>query len=838
MKSAFRTRYGHYEFLVMPFGLTNAPAAIMDLMNRVFKEYLDQFVIVFIDDILVYSKSEEEHERHLRLVLDILREKQLYAKLKKCEFWLHRIPFLGHIISKDGIAVDSSRVEAVQSWPTPKNVKEVRSFLGLASYYRRFVEGFSRIATPLTQLTRKSIKFRWSTEYEKSFLELKKRLTSAPILTIPTGTERFVIYSDASKHGLGCVLMQHDKVVAYASRQLKDYEKNYPTHDLELAAVVFALKIWRHYLYGAKCEIFTDHKSLKYIFTQKELNMRQRRWLELVKDYDCDINYHPGKANMVADALSRKTSSSLAILQCISSPLREEIEKLGLELVSQKEAMYLATLLIQLNLLERIKAAQLNDPVAIKYKAKVEARKHPELMITEDGALRYGSRLFVPDNKELKKEILSEAHCTPYSVHPGNTKMYRDLSTHYWWIGMRKDVAEFVEHCLTCQQVKAEHQRPSGLLKPLMIPEWKWKRITMDFVLGLPKTQKGFNSIWVIVDRLTKSAHFLPVKKTFSMDQYANLYVSEIVRLHGVPLSIVSDRDPKFTSAFWKSLHKAMGTQLKFSTAFHPQTDGQSERTIQTLEDMLRACIIDFQGSWDKFLPLVEFSYNNSYQATIEMAPYEALYGRKCRSPVHWDEVGERKLLGPEIVQQTAEVVEKIRQRMLTAQSRQKSYADKRRKPLDFEVGDMVFLKISPMKGVMRFGIKGKLNPRFIGPFEILKRVGDLAYELALPPAISSVHNVFHISMLRKYISDTSHILSYESLKLRNDLSYEEVPVQILDREVKELRIKQIVLVKVLQMNHYIEEATREHEEETRAKYPHLFGMSNFEDEIIFKGPA
>ncbi|KAL5549869.1 hypothetical protein UlMin_000045 [Ulmus minor] len=288
----------------MPFGLTNAPAAFMDLMNRVFKEFLDKFVVIFIDDILIYSKTREDHEAHLELVLQRLKEHRLYAKFKKCEFWIEQVTFLGHVISKDGVSVDPSKVEAVSNWPRPTTVTEIRSFLGMAGYYRRFVEGFSRIAGPLTMLTRKNVRFTWTEDCEKSFQELKKRLTTAPVLAIPSGNDGFVIYSDASKMGLGAVLMQHGRVIAYASRQLKDYEKNYPTHDLELAAVVFALKIWRHYLYGVHCEIYTDHKSLKYFFTQKELNMRQRRWLELVKDYDCEILYHPGKANKVADALS------------------------------------------------------------------------------------------------------------------------------------------------------------------------------------------------------------------------------------------------------------------------------------------------------------------------------------------------------------------------------------------------------------------------------------------------------------------------------------------------------------------------------------------------------
>ncbi|GAB2303215.1 hypothetical protein Dimus_038375 [Dionaea muscipula] len=275
--TAFRTRYGHYEFLVMPFGLTNAPAAFMDMMQRVFKPYLDRFVVVFIDDILIYSKSKEKHMEHLMIALQILRERQLYAKFKKCEFWLDRVAFLGHVISKDGIFVDMKKIEVVERWPRPTTIREVRSFLGMAGYNRRFVEGFSTIALPLTTLTRKSVKFVWTDACERSFQELKKRLTIAPILSLPTEGGGFVIFSDASLQGLGCVLMQHGKVIAYASRQLKMHERNYPTHDLELAAIVFTLKLWRHYLYGESCEVFTDHKSLRYIFTQRELNLRQRR---------------------------------------------------------------------------------------------------------------------------------------------------------------------------------------------------------------------------------------------------------------------------------------------------------------------------------------------------------------------------------------------------------------------------------------------------------------------------------------------------------------------------------------------------------------------------------
>jgi hypothetical protein len=306
-KTALTTQYGLYEFVAVSFGMTNAPAYFMNLMNKVFMEELDRFVMVFIDNILIDSETMEEHEEHLRIVLERLRQQKLYAKFSKCEFWMEKVAFLGHVLSAEGIAMDLSKVELVTKWEQPVNVTDVRSFLGMAGYYRRFIENFSKIAKPMTELLKNKTKFKWSEACEKSFQELKKRLTTAPVLTLLDIKKDFVVYCDTSKQGLGCILMQEGKVVAYASRKLKKHEENYPTHDLELAAVVHALKIWRHYLIENKCELFTDHKSLKYFFTQTELNMRQRRWLELIKDYDIEINYHPGKANVVVDALSRTT---------------------------------------------------------------------------------------------------------------------------------------------------------------------------------------------------------------------------------------------------------------------------------------------------------------------------------------------------------------------------------------------------------------------------------------------------------------------------------------------------------------------------------------------------
>ena len=823
-KTAFRTRYGHYEFTVMPFGLTNAPALFMDLMNRVFHSYLDKFVVVFIDDILVYSKSKEDHVEHLRLVLSTLREHKLYAKFSKCEFWLEEVAFLGHIVSKDGVSVDPAKIKAVSEWPTPKNVTEIRSFLGLAGYYRRFVRDFSKIARPMTTLMKKEKRFEWTDECETAFQILKERLTTAPVLALPDGNENLEVYSDASKNGLGCVLMQNRRVIAYASRQLKPYEVNYPTHDLELAAIVFALKIWRHYLYGVTCKIYTDHKSLKYIFTQRDLNMRQRRWLELIKDYDLDIQYHEGKANVVADALSRKSSHSLNAL-VTSKQLRREMESLNLEILRKDDLnSRLCALTIQSNVFDEIRANQMGDKKLDRIRGQLQEGKPSDFKVHEDGSLRFKGRWCIPQIcAELKQRLMREGHNTPYSVHPGGDKLYKDLKQQYWWPGMKRDVAEFVSKCLTCQKVKIEHRRPQGKIQSLEVPQWKWDSISMDFVVGLPRTRSGNNAIWVIVDRLTKSVVFIPMKDTWTMEQHARAYIKYVVRLHGVPSDIISDRDSKFLSHFWQALQKAFGSELKMSTAYHPATDGQTERTIQTLEDMLRACVLDFQGSWEDNLDLIEFSYNNSYHTSIGMAPFEALYGRKCRSPLCWNDISETVVLGPQLIEETMQQVRMIQARIQAAQDRQKSYADLKRREEEFEVGDKVLLKVSPMKGVMRFGKKGKLSPKYIGPYEILARVGKVAYRLALPMELEKVHNVFHISQLRRYVPDATHILQPEIIELDSALTDVERPVKILDTKVRSTRNKEVRIVKVLWRNQNSEEQTWEAEDAMRQKYPDLF---------------
>ncbi|MCH88206.1 retrotransposon protein, partial [Trifolium medium] len=513
--------------------------------------------------------------------------------------------------------------------------------------------------------------------------------------------------------------------------------------------------------------------------------------MDFLKDYDFELKYHPGKANVVADALSRK-SLHVSCMMIQQASLLEEFRDMNLDVCFTASSLKLNMLEIGSNLRELIKREQLLNREIQSLLSK------EDYTLSADGLVLFKNKIMVPKEGSVRDKILEEAHKGKFTIHPGITKMYQDLRQMYWWPGMKKDVASFVSKCLVCQKVKIEHQKPSGLLQPLEIPEWKWERISMDFVMGLPKTRLGFDAIWVIVDRLTKSAHFLAIKATYSVDKYADLYIKEIVRLHGIPTSIVSDRDPRFTSRFWEAFQRAFGTRLSFSTAYHPQTDGQSERTIQTLEDMLRACVLDEGESWDKYLPLIEFAYNNSYHSSIGMAPYEALYGRKCRSPLCWFEVGEKSLLGPNIVQETTDRIKMIRERMRTAQSRQKSYADKRRKPLEFQEGAHVFLRITPKTGVGRAMRVKKLNPRFMGPFQILKRVGPVAYQLALPPPLSNLHNVFHVSQLRTYVSDKSHVIAPESVQLKDNLIFKPRPTQIIDKSTKTLRNKVIPLVKVV----------------------------------------
>ncbi|GJX70982.1 putative reverse transcriptase domain-containing protein [Tanacetum coccineum] len=608
-KTAFRTRYEHYEFQVMPFGLTNAPTVFMDLMNRVCKPYLDKFVIVFIDDILIYSRNKEEHANHLRIILELLKKEKLYAKFSKCDFWIHIVQFLGHLIDSQGLHVDPAKIEAVKNWTSPTTPTEIRQFLGLAGYYRRFIKDFLKIAKSLTELTQKNKKYIWGEDQESAFQLLKQKLCEASILALPEGNDNFVIYCDASHQGLGAVLMQREK-----------------------------------------------QDGLNPEGTIKPLRFKI-----------ISLTIHP---NLPSQILKAQTEA-----------LKEE----------------------------NIKAKNLRG-------------MDKAFEIRPDGTRCIKNQSWLPLFGNLRDLIMHESHKSKYSIHPGSDKMYQDLKKLYWWPNMKAIIAEYVGKCLTCSRVKAECQNPSGLLVQLEIPMWKWERIIMDFITKLPKTSNRHDTIWVIVDRLTKSADFIPTRGTDNMET---------------------------RTGFWQSLQSTLGTQLDMSTTYHPKTDGQSERTIQTLEDMLRACVIDFRKGRERHLQLVEFSYNNSYHAIIKASPFKALYGQKCRSPICWAEVGDVQLIRPEIINETTEKI--------------------------------------------------------------------------LPEELSNVHSTFHISNLKKCLSDESLVIPMKELRLDDKLNFVEEPVKIMDREVKQLKQSRIPIIKVRWNSKRGPEFTWEREDQIRAKYPHLF---------------
>ncbi|GJU78423.1 putative reverse transcriptase domain-containing protein [Tanacetum coccineum] len=594
----------------------------------------------------------------------------------------------------------------------------------------------------------------------KQILELLKKEELAPILALPKGSENFVVYCDASHKGLGaCSLLRCGDIV------------------------------------------FTDHKSLQHILDQKELNMRQRKWLELLSDYNCEILYNLGKANVVADALSQK----------------ERIKPL------QVRALVMT---ISLNLPVQILDAQTEERKEENYGTKDLCGMIKKLEPRADGTLCLNGRSWIPNLGNSRGVIMHESHKLKYSIHPGSDKMYQDLKNLYWWPNKKAKIATYVSKCLTCAKVKAEYQKPSGLLVQPVIPIWKWENITVDFVTKLPKTSTSQDTIWVIVDRLTKSAHFLPMKENGSMEKLTRQYLKEVVSKHGVLVLIISDQDGRFTSQFWESINKALGTQLDMSMAYHPQTDSQSKRTIQTLEDMMHACVIDFGKGWDRHLPLVEFSYNNSYHTSIKATTFEALYSCKCRLPIYCAEVGDAQLTGPEIVHETTKKIFQIKKHIQVAHDRQKSLVDRNRKPMEFQVGDMVMLKVSPWKGVICFSKWGKLNPRYIRPFKVLAKVRTVAYRLELPDQLSRVHSTFHISNLNKCYADEPLAISLDEIQIDDKVNFIREPVEIMDREVKQLKQSRILIVKVRWDSRQDPEFTWEREDQMKKKYPHLFAKS------------
>lgn len=722
-KTAFRTRYGHFEYTVLCFGLCNAPATFATLMNDVLREYIDEFVVVYLDDILIYSSTLEEHDQHVRAVLTKLREHKLYGKPSKCELFRKEVKFVGHIVSEEGVRTDPKKIEAIRDWPPPKTPTELRSFLGFCNFYRKFVNQYSKIAAPLTQLTGKKTTWRWATSQQRAFEALKLAMTTTPVLVIPKMELPFFITTDASDFAISAVLEQdHGKgrqPVSYISRKLAPAEMNYPIHEKELLAIVWAVNEWRYYLDGRHITVVsTDHESIKYLPTQPNLSRRQARWQDILAEYNLDLRYLPGKRNFVADALSRRPDLRLTTTVSVVKPDSTFLEDL--------EYGYNA-----------------DDDQALY--------DNPDL-VEVDGIWYYqpggssSTRIYLP--KGLRGYIIREHHDTPFGGHLGIDKTLESVQRFYYWPNMRATVAEYVNTCDKCQRTKDVNQRPAGLLHPIALPYQPWEQITMDLITGLPETPRGFNSIVTFVDRLTKMAVFEPTTDTCDAQEVARLYIRSIFRNHGLQEAIISDRDPRFTSNFWTETFDALGCKLKMSTAYHHQTDGQSERANRTIAQILRGFVNTAADDWDTCLPLAEFAYNNSVNPTTGYTPFYLNYGRHPRTPAHLSTL-LRDSTAPtlpsvlEFLEDMDNALLRARANVAKAQERQKFYADQRRREVSYVVGDEVFLSTKDIP----WRHKHKLRDRWIGPYLITSKDGD-NYTLKLPPHFR-IHDTFHVSQLR-----------------------------------------------------------------------------------------
>jgi hypothetical protein len=716
-KTAFRTHLGHYEFLVMPFGLCNAPSSFQATMTLIFEPYLRKFVIVFFDDILVYSKTMKDHLRHLKLVFECLIQHKFYLKQSKCTIAQKSIEYLGHVVSAAGVGPDPEKIAAMTKWPTPKTIKQLRGFLGLTGFYRKFVQHYATIAQPLTALLKKDA-FVWSSEADQAFHALKDAMTKAPVLTLPNFDEDFVIETDASGIGMGAVLIQRGHPIAYFSQKFCPKLLNSSTYVRELCAITAAVKKWRTYLLGRKFTIYTDQRSLRELMTQVIQTPEQQFYLSKLLGYSYEILYKPGGQNRVADALSRMHDTE-AVCLSITIPQWEFLEQLKLDHSVQQ-------------MVQQIK----DNPTA-----------HPHYKVQHD-LLFFNNKLFIPDSSPFKKLLLEEFHSTLTAGHGGIDKTFGRLKENVYWVGMKQDVINFVNACLVCQQTKTPTHLPYGPLQPLHIPNEVWEDISMDFIVGLPSFQ-GYTTIFVVVDRLSKAAHFGTLTTNFTASKVADLFAHMVCKLHGMPRSIVSDRDPIFLSHFWQDLFKLCGTKLRMSTAYHPQSDGQTEIVNKALQQYLRCFVHDQPRTWGKFLHWAEWNYNTSIHSSTGITPFQAVYGKPPPSlPQYLAGASKIEAVDTELLTRDV-ILAKLRAKLLKAQQTMKFYADKRRAPHPFKVGDLVFVKLRPYRqaslGTQR---THKLSKRFYGPFEILKAVGPFAFELKLPPS-SRIHPVFHVSQLK-----------------------------------------------------------------------------------------
>lgn len=719
-KTACVTRYGAFEFSVMPFGLTNAPATFCTLMNEVLHPFIDHFVVVYLDDIVVYSRSLEEHVGHLRQVFRKLQEHELYVKHQKCSWAQPNVAFLGHVIGGGQIRMTQDKVRAILEWDQPTGVKELRSFLGLANYYRRFIGGYSAVAAPLTDMLRKDRAWLWDERSRRAFENLKQAISREPVLALPDFGQPFEVHTDASDFAIGGVLMQARHPIAFESRKLSETERRYTVQEKEMTAVVHCLRVWRHYLLGAHFLVLTDNVATSFFQSQKKLSPKQARWQDFLAEFDFTLAYKPGTANVVADALSRKA--------CLAAVSRAEGD-----------------------LVQRIRAGLPMDPTAKGLMEQAAEGKTRRFWC--DSGLLYtkGNRLFVPLQDRLRKEVMRECHDSLWAGHPGVKRTLALVESQYFWPHMRDDVEAYVRTCLVCQQDKVEQKVPAGLLVPLPIAEKPWDSISMDFIAGLPKVD-GMSCILVVVDRFSKYGTFIATTKECSGEQAARLFLQHVVKYWGLPRSIVSDRDSRFTGRFWTELFKLLGSDLKFSTSVHPQTDGQTERVNALLELYLRHFVNASQRDWLKLLDVAQFSYNLQRNESTGRSPFELVQGNQPLTPSALSIGYEGATPAAyKFVKGWQEQADLARYCLEKAAKRHKKWADKGRRDVVFSVGDKVLVRLH--KFLKNRGKHQGLVRRYEGPFSVVRRVGEVAYKLDIPKKLRC-HPVFHVSMLKPFHED------------------------------------------------------------------------------------
>lgn len=739
-KTAFRTKYGHFEFKVLPFGLTNAPATFQTLMNHVFSDMLDVSVLVYLDDIMIFSKTLEEHKEHVAAVLKRLRKHKLYLNGPKCKFFRTKVDWLGHVVSSDGISVDQSKIQAVLEWPRPENVTVLQSFLGYAGYYRRFVRAYSEIARPLTDLLKKfdsagkKVEFVWTEACQIAFEVLKKRLTEAPVLLMPSPDYPFMLFTDASHFAMGGVLMQDQgdgpRPVGYFSRKFSRAELNYDAYEKEALALLSCLDYYRHLINGAPTTmVFTDNQALTTLKTQAKINGRQARWLLRLAEYDTDIKYLPGKANVVADALSRRPDHFVATIAVVATVQHVMQDKDWFESLLQS---YAGNDEVQ-NIIKNIQDGtavdyQLLGPYLVRNKESVG---HPQI--------------FVPDAGSFRQQVLAAHHDTLFAGHFGANKTAESILRHYYWPSLHRDVKHYVQSCPQCSVSKASTKKPTGLLQPISV-EKRFDTLHMDFVSGLPPIN-GFDCILVMVEKFTKTLMLAATTTTCDAAQAFDLYLQHAFPRIGVPNRIITDRGTQFNSHFTKAMNEYFKIKQNMSTAYHPQTDGQAERAVRTVVETLR-CFITEYPDWVKALPVIEFAYNTSTNPSTGKSPSELLYGENLPTPASLD---VQKILShavnPAAANKAAEIhkfLDAAKAQLAQAQHRQMHYANTSRSDLSFEVGQAVMLSTDKLRIPERY----KTHALWYGPLFITEKIGPLAYKLELPPDWK-IHNVFHVSRLK-----------------------------------------------------------------------------------------